>query len=46
MKMWCLSRNDSQDGKIMEIGAPTDFRVVQHVGLSNDGKGFEVTFTI
>ena len=28
--------------KTTEIGSPTDFKVIQHVGLSNDRQSFEV----
>ena len=43
--MFCLNLKRSNSHKTIktsEIGSPTDFKVIQHVGLSNDRTSFEV----
>ena len=42
--MFCinLKRSNSKTIKISEIGSPTDFKVIQHIGLSRDRSSFEV----
>jgi hypothetical protein len=47
--MFCmhLKRSNSSSKtaiKIGEIGMPTDFKVIQHVGLNSDKSSFEVNF--